>query len=385
MSITEIVVLLFAPRLLVWMTRSDIPHLKSISWWWGLMFVFQCVSEFVVNNSFHNAARGLMVTVMAYLLFLFFLRLLSQNVGLIIYGVAAEIVALILFGDQFGFAEDNEGSYFKFYIAPLVSYAVCFIVLRNSVALRKYHALLFLLLGIFCMAGGSRSWGVDALLTGLLLMIYRRNKNIKIRRLVPTLLIVACVFEAFYVFVYIPNIKKGEWGVPYNDVQMRLNDYSANPVDLLLTARYDFALSWKAFMEKPWFGHGAWAKDKTLQYAKLSYKKEQKPFHYSPSREYLIPFHSVLLSRGSSNGVFVFVIFVGICVFYYAAAIRNFKGGLRQDAYLLFNILVSLQQLFFGPAAQLKNVIALSFALFMAIEYRKNKELALVRSQECTA
>lgn len=87
--------------------------------------------------------KGIAGTVMALLLFLFFLEKLCKDISLIKWIPIAGIIRLILFGDQFGFSETGEDTYFKFYLAPIISFVVCYLSLSKVKLIKKFILLIF--------------------------------------------------------------------------------------------------------------------------------------------------------------------------------------------------------------------------------------------------
>ena len=70
-SLTEIYVLLQTPILIKWVVNSSLPYLKTLCVLFLALILVQALSEYMVQNSFVNAVRGIAITIMALLLFLF--------------------------------------------------------------------------------------------------------------------------------------------------------------------------------------------------------------------------------------------------------------------------------------------------------------------------
>lgn len=113
-SLTEIYVLLQTPILIKWVVNSSLPYLKTLCVLFLALILAQGLSEYMVQNSFVNAVRGIAITIMALLLFLFFLKILLRDISLIKWIPIGLLIQLILWGDQFGYAKTGEDSYFKF-------------------------------------------------------------------------------------------------------------------------------------------------------------------------------------------------------------------------------------------------------------------------------
>ena len=77
-------------------------------------------------------------------------------------------------------------------------------------------------------------------------------------------LIIGMVFIQFFLtFIYMPKVKRGEWGSNQNRSQFEKINWNSNIFMILFSARSDFFVSTIAFLDKPLWGHGSWAIDKT--------------------------------------------------------------------------------------------------------------------------
>lgn len=171
-SLTEIYVLLQTPILIKWVVNSSLPYLKTLCVLFLALILAQGLSEYMVQNSFVNAVRGIAITIMALLLFLFFLKILLRDISLIKWIPIGLLIQLILWGDQFGYAKTGEDSYFKFYVAPMVTYTVCYLSMSRINLLRKNILWIFLFASLFIIIGGARSSGFCLLFCALFYIIY---------------------------------------------------------------------------------------------------------------------------------------------------------------------------------------------------------------------
>lgn len=137
----------------------------------------------MVHNTFINAAKGIAITIMALFLMLFFIEKLVKDISLIIWIPICKILGLVIFGDQFGFSETGETTYFKFYIAPIIASAVYIITLMKWQWIQRY--LFFVLFGtsLFIIIGGARSLGFSMFFTTFALLLYNKYKTIKLKKL----------------------------------------------------------------------------------------------------------------------------------------------------------------------------------------------------------
>ena len=370
-SITELYVITQIPYLLKWGIRLKYPELHKISILFLLVFLGQCLSELFLQNSLINAAKGLAITFVAFFLMLFFFNKLLKYPSLIKWIPLVACIRLLILGDQFGFAEVNETSYFKFYLAPIIVNMVCFISLYRCDVSKRYAVPLFLGTGLFIIIGGARCLGFSMLFSAFLLYLIQYIHVISLKKMLPGIIVLAIVFQLFYSNVYIPKLVSGEWGSNQNREQLAKINNSTNPLMMLFAARSDFYVSWLAFMDKPLFGHGSWAKDKDLKYYKIQSKlfSDEKLRDLPDSK--LVPNHSVVVGMGTKNGIIPFVFFFIIFISIYYMGFKSFYSNAIVNPYLVFTIISSSQHLLFGPPAILKNSGSISFAVILTIYYIK--------------
>lgn len=375
-SLTEIYVLLQTPILIKWVINSSLPYLKTLCLLFLALILAQALSEYMVQNSFVNAVRGIAITIMALLLFLFFLKILLQDISLIKWIPIGLMIQLILWGDRFGYAETGEDTYFKFYVAPMIAYIVCYLSMSRINLFRKNILWIFLFASLFIIIGGARSVGFSLLFCALFYIIYSRYRSIKIKRILPALLLIAILFQLFYAHVYVPKVVSGEWGTAQNRMQLARVDNSTNVLMMLFSARSDFYISYLAFLDKPLWGHGSWRKDKDLKYTRLETKLFSKErIQINRKEVHWIPAHSVLMGMGSKNGIFALILILCIFCITYRVAIKALWPSSSYTFYLIYTIVSSFVLMLFGPSAVLKNNGSLAFALFFALYYWKKFNL----------
>ena len=221
MSLTELFVLTQIPHLLKWLNEQGkkIPCLNNLTIGFYCLIIVQIIAEFMVHNTFINAAKGIAITIMALFLMLFFIEKLVKDISLIIWIPICKILGLVIFGDQFGFSETGETTYFKFYIAPIIASAVYIITLMKWQWIQRY--LFFVLFGtsLFIIIGGARSLGFSMFFTTFALLLYNKYKTIKLKKIIPGLIIAIIASQLFLSFIYMPKVKSGEWGSEQNRSQ----------------------------------------------------------------------------------------------------------------------------------------------------------------------
>ena len=370
MSLTEIYIVTQIPRLLNWVNTKGrkIPNLTKVVKAFYLLIIAQCISEFMIHNSLTNALKGIAVTVMTLFIMLFFLEKILKDISLLRWIPITTAMSLLIFGDQFGFADNDESAYFKFYLAPIIIYSVCFITMIQWKWFQKNIIILFLCTSIFIIIGGARSLGFSLLFTSIFYVIYTKYKTIKLRTIIPGIIATLILVQSFLTFVYIPKVKAGEWGSDQNRSQFEMIDWNSNILMLLFAARTDFFVSGIAFLDKPLWGHGSWAMDTSNKYYLLQAHLLGEEIHNTEKLR-MVPNHSVVMGKGTANGVFAFFIFLWIFITIYKIGLRGLRNGSPYNIFLIWTIISSFQLLMFGPPAVLKNNGAIAFAIMFSLYY----------------
>ena len=371
MSLTELFVVIQIPHLLNWLNTQGkkIPHLCRIVKAFCWLIAVQIMAELMVHNTLVNAAKGIAVTIMALFLMLFFIEKLVNNISLIIWIPICRILGLIIFGDQFGYAYIEDVTYFKFYIAPILASAVCIITCLNWKFLQRYLFVLILGVSIFIVAGGARSVGFSLLFTSIAFLLYSKYKIFKFKKIVPGLIVSVFVIQLFLSFVYMPKVKNGEWGIEGNRAQFEKINWSSNIFMVLFSARTDFFVSAIAFADKPLWGHGSWAIDRSGKYHILQAEMLGDEYKLSSELKKMVPCHSVVMGKGVSNGIFSFLLFLYIFFYIYRVGFKGLYPNSPYNIFLLWTIISSFQLLLFGPPAVLKNNGSIAFAVMFALFY----------------
>lgn len=370
MSLTEIYVVTQIPRLISWVNTKGkkIPNLRKITKAFYLLIIAQCISEFMIQNSLINAAKGIAVTVMALFITLFFIEKILRDPNLIRLIPISSALALLVFGDQFGFAENDESSYFKFYIAPIIIYLTCTITMLPQKWIQKNIVVLLICASIFIIIGGARSLGFSLFFSTLFYIIYTKYKTLKLRKIAPGIIASLIIIQSFLTFIYIPKVKSGEWGSDQNRAQFEMIDWNSNIFMLLFAARTDFFVSGIAFLDKPLWGHGSWAMDTNNKYFYLQNKLLGEEANDNGNLK-MVPNHSVVMGKGTANGIFAFLIFLWIFITMYKIGLRGLRKDSPYNIYLIWTIVSSFQLLMFGPPAVLKNNGAIAFAIMFSLYY----------------
>jgi len=362
-----------------WYVKKDLfikyPILKTITWLYIGLLLSQILSEIVIGNIFSNSLKGYAVTIVSYLHFIFLFSLFVKNRKYIIYAIIGILVSNFLFGSQFegdvSEVVNGEGATFlKFYLAPLI---INILLLISILTKKRIITLLCIFIGLAFMILGARNSGLSIFLTGTIAysILFILKRKIDKNRLVIMVLITSIVGYGMYI-VYVNNVLDGKI-VAGNSSQLKNAKNPYNPVNLLLLGRTETFVGWLAFMDKPFFGHGAWAIDSTGKYRILAFKLIDGTYRES-NRIDLIPCHSVLIGSGMQNGILAFWFMGSIFILIIKIGIKTLN---KNDFYLIINIysiVFILWNGLFSPVSHFRLSLPLYFAFLMASYFINEKK-----------
>lgn len=384
-SLSELFLLVFVPLFILpkmkWGKAKD---LMKITIAYVVLLCFQVFSEYMVGNDLQSALKGLAITVVSYFHFMFLVYYLSKSKWLILVLVVSRVVNMLVFGSIIekesveDLVQGEAAAYLKFYVAPLV----ILVFLAVSIIYRyKYFSLLFSLLGVVLVLLGARSAGTLSLLSGLVAyMLEHRVFTYNKKTLTMSVAIVFVLGYTFYAY-YVSRVLSGEI-TSGNSSQVFLCNNPYNPLELLMAGRAEAWVGWQAFMDKFWFGHGAWAYDTTGHYQRLmlhlhdevaALSRDQISYHY------LIPSHSVLVGSGMMNGVFA-LLAMGYIVFYFLwEGLRCFVGcENRYKLVLVYFVFELFWTTLFSPQSHFRTTMPMFFAIIfiLYLSTRNNESFA---------
>ena len=386
-SISELFLLFFVPLFILPKVRwKDAIGIKRITFAYVLLLCFQVLSEIMVGNDLDSALKGLAITVVSYLHFLFLVFYLSKQKSLIVVLTVAQIVSRVVFGSA-GEEQSMEdilageaAAYLKFYVAPLVLLPL----LALSVIYHyKYFSLVFSFIGLFLIFLGARSAGGVAMLSGLLAYIYEHRLFTFNKKVLLLSTIVLCVVAYSFYAYYVNQVLAGEI-TSGNNRQLFLCKNPYNPLELLIVGRSEAWVGWQAFMDKFWFGHGAWPYDTTGRYQRMMFALRDEISTMSRSQislHYLIPSHSVLIGSGMMNGVFAFLTMAYISGSFLWMGIRGFvRCENKYKLVLIYYVLDLFWTLLFSPQSHFRLTMPVSFAIIYVLNMSTALKAKFMRS-----
>jgi hypothetical protein len=381
-SLSELLLVLFIPFYFKLNLFAKFPQLKTITWIYLGLLVSQILSEIVIGNTLNSAIKGFAVTIMSYLHVLFLFNLFTKNRKLVIYAIIGALLKSLIFksqyadgGDVSGVIQGEGATFLKFYLAPII---INVLLVSSIYIKKKIGSYLFIVIGLFFVILGARSAGLGVLLTGILTYFVLSFKGkLKTKKIFFIGLLFSLFFYGFYV-TYVNNVLSGDIKAGNSKQIKELKD-PYNPFNLLIMGRTETFVGAIAFMDKPFFGHGAWATDVTGKYRLLIFKLRDENFR--EIEKDIIPSHSVFIGAGMRNGIFAFL-FMGFIIFYFIK--KGAKSITKKDTYILISvnfIFFIFWNGFFSPVSHFRQTLPLPFAFLLAsysvnvlkIKYLKNK------------
>lgn len=313
-----------------------------------LLLGVQIITEIFVGNVFSNAMKGIAVTMLSYMKFMFFWSLISKHPRHIIWLLLWTSVAKILFvnEDEVDVQDILSGesfSFFKFTIAPLIANGLVLLSLVYRRRTKRLY-LLFFYVGLMCIVLGARSTGLSITLTGLIAAFYMRNRKVKRSTVTAWCTFGTIAAYGLYV-VYVNAVLSGAIVGGNSSAQLKMIKNPYNPINLLMVGRAETPAEVAAITDSPWIGWGAWAKDPGLKYHAIAAAALGVSRHeYYPELS-SIPGHSVIFQAGVNNGIFAMIIMIAILWYFLR---RGYLSLNKNNPYLYLIIFCMMQLIWNG-------------------------------------
>lgn len=300
--LSELLILLAAPFTYRPDDLKTYPYLKKILVALLVLLFFQMVTDLlVVGNTPQNYMRGWAATIIALLSFIVLFKTLNDT-STILFFLFMTMIKNIIYTDDI---VDSDMSYFKFKIAPILTMAM-YLVLYQLYKRGEIKMALTVLIGcsLLCFAFDSRSTGVIFFIGAVITYFMNNNVQISRQKIIFFFVLFAVLFQVAYTF-YVRSVLSGEIGGDHSRTQIERLANPYNPLELLMTGRAETFAAGAAIADKPLFGHGSWAEDKSLKYYMilLMYHDAELNTERVKSRTILVPSHSVLMGAWVNWGL----------------------------------------------------------------------------------
>lgn len=370
-SISELFLFVYCIILLKKIRFKDFPEIKTITYLYGGLLLSQIISETLIGNSLTNSLKGISITIVSYLHFLFLFYWIAKDKSIILYIIVGCIIRTLIFKSDFKELDvqslllDKSAGLIKFYIAPLLIYTL---LILSTYLKRKISILLFSLTGLTFITLGARSYGLIILLTAIVTYFTIYNKIITKRKIIVFCTFICMITYPLYT-IYVNKVLSGEIKNGNSKQLLHIQD-PYNPVNLLIFGRSDSFVDIYAFMDKPLTGHGAWAIDKGGKYHLLMFKiTNQFPNSNENYKKSTIPSHSVLIGAGMMNGIFAFIFMFSIILFFLKKSVQAINTKDKYIMILIYSSAYIIWTALFSPQSHFRIDLPFYFALNLALYY----------------
>lgn len=351
-------------------------EIRTVSRLFAALVVVQIVSEILVDNSLANAAKGIGITGVCYVKFLFLLGLFFRNKSNLAIFLLGSLIANILFfrtNDFFGLgkmdveSEDiamGEGlttAYFKYKISPLINSSLILVSIYYK---RIRFAWVLVAVGVLTIVLGARSSGLILLIAGVTpLLVYHKFKwN---RKRIAVCLVLVAMTAGYGYKAYVDSVLKGEINSGNSQNQLASADNPYNVFDLLKLGRTEVYVGALAFTESPWIGWGAWPRDPGLKFNALQSYLQGKRMDKRKFFSETIPTHSVIVGYAVYNGIFAVLLIVAIIWFF----LRRGATTLRAKNIFVFLLVSTLANMVWDTLFSPVSTVRFQFVLYFATLY----------------
>lgn len=373
-SVSEIFLLLTSIPLWKSLKPLNNRNLKTLTWLFIVLIGVQILTEFIVGNTFANALKGIMVSVISYLHLCFLYRYFLRSPKVLAYACLGVALRAFFWNQDVEFESFSQGDvertlYVKFVLSTFVTFFLLFLVQLSKSRNAWLYYFIFVFVGAGLLLSGARNAGVILILTGIGAALLRASSA---KRFYLKLFIMLAVGYGGYC-LYVSEVLKG--GIKSGNSSQILdirNPY--NPIALLEMGRTEVPVGLVAFSDKPLTGWGYNAKDPDLYYTTLlliykNYKHEV--IRNALTSDAKVPSHSVIVGLGTSNGVLGFLIIS--CIFgylLYRGVVPMRMLSQRECLILFFFILSFIWNMWFSPFTVFRIFLPVNMA---AILYMSQK------------
>lgn len=235
---------------------------------------------------------------------------------------------------------------------------------------------------VISLFNDSRSMAMLPIIAAISYLLLQSNRPNKALRFLNGKFAVAKFAAIIFTFLFVANsmltaIFSSSWilnNLPEESAK-KFQMQASGEYGILLGGRSELLISIEAFFDKPWFGHGSWAKDKNGYQDKLAWIKYNLGYSENDQSTYtldLIPVHSHLMGAlvwaGIGGGIF-WILLISFILSYFIKTMNSL-------GFYFFNGMIALMwAIMFSPfGANSRWSAAVFVAAFMAYCILLNKK-----------
>jgi hypothetical protein len=259
-----------------------------------------------VHSTPQNYLRGWAGTIIAMISLVVLFKTLNETSTILFY-IFMIMIKYIIYTDDI---VDSDMSYFKFKIAPILTYGM-YLVLYYFYRRGEMKLVMLVLMGcsLLCFAMDSRSTGVIFFISAGIIYFLNNNIVISRQKIILFSVVAVILFQVSYSF-YVRAVLNNEIGGEHSRTQMQRLSNPYNPFELLVTGRAETFAAGAAIADKPFFGHGSWAEDKSLKYYMILLMYHDEEMNMQKAKtidQFLVPSPSILMGAWVNWGVGGFI------------------------------------------------------------------------------
>tara|TARA_R110002020_G_scaffold144769_1_gene317927 strand:- start:1607 stop:2857 length:1251 start_codon:yes stop_codon:yes gene_type:complete len=374
-AISELIVLVDLLNIKSWINvYKKIPTLRKVLLYLFIYLVSQILSDIVNHTELRDSLRGCSNIIITGILFFFYVKYFNKSYTLIVPFIIGQSASLILefYLSSVSFLSQD---FTKFTLIPFLSYFVllyCWFLLKkgaNSIIIVYFILISF---GLISFYFDSRANGMFFLLT--FIIFYKRDNIVKfkLRKVIPYSIAIILIFQLLY-SLYIYQSLQGYFVSDRSLYQLERIENPYNPIELLKTGRSETFVAISAIADKPYFGHGSWAKDKTGKYTTELLElhddsgKLNNP-EFMDNFSEIIPSHSIIFGAWMNAGVLAFLSIFMIMIIFIKSGFKALKYSINYThilPLLIYLTILGIWAILFSPLPYLR--VGLMFSLAFSI------------------
>ena len=347
-----------------------------------LMVIIQITSDIFNQSLFTDMSRGISVLIISSLWIIFFVGKLSKNLDSVIYYIFGFAIINLFVGESL-FEQQlwDRSNYFKARAVPFLNaILMIFSFYLSTKGNSKVVVLIFLSFSLFCFILGARSNGLIFLLSSALLALKIIRPNLS--KFYFAVYASICFFIMFWLYViYVGLVLSNNFGGSNSIDQLNKAENAYNPVELLYYGRVGLVVAGYAIAEKPFLGHGSWAKDEGGKYSRLSAQiRGKKAIDKS-----IIPSHSVIAGAWLYMGFFGFLVVLYLYYYLIKLYLKIYFNRFH-SSYLPLVTVLTLEMMWhfrFSPYGTLRTSFPIVISLLIVLnnDFLKNYNLKNIKSE----
>jgi hypothetical protein len=376
---SEIIAILFFPYRKIKGIFQEYPILIKLGGAYSILLFSLIISDLLINHtSSENFVRGWASIAFSFITLFFLVSLLDKNkLNVPIYLLFYSISFFIFRPEMDVIYYEDRTDDFKYYFMGGINPLICLIAYIAYKYRKIYPIFIFFIYALFSLITDARSNGVIFFLSAIILTIKTFNIKMTKLKILAFGVIILLFSYVSYVF-YVDSVMSGKL-TGNNTQQLKRADNPYNPFDLLMVGRLDVFVAFEAIKDRPLYGYGSWAEDKTGKFVKLQAAMSDTS---RLSESDLIRGHSILFTAWLWAGLGGLI---GI-ILMYVLIIKKAFFIFYNTKYEAMIIIVlpffweMLWNLLFSPFGHLRQTVPFIFALIIVEYYRIKKNGSLPKT-----